>query len=130
MKIVIKESQYKYLMEQTNPPKKLKPVSNLTPISGATSNTKPTAPLPTEKQLVKVPPPTKYQKIRATWMKSYNNSEGKKKGQDFDTWYKEFDERTKENARKNPEPKGERTFWAGDNGPKSPCKGGKCSGLN
>ena len=67
---------------------------------------------------------------KKVWAKSYENSEGKKKGQDFDTWYKEFDERTKENARKNPEPKGERTFFGKDNGLKSPCKGGFCPGLN
>lgn len=72
----------------------------------------------------------KNEKRKIIWKKSYDSSEGKKKGQDFDTWYREFDQKTKENSKKAPEPRGERTFFGGDNGPKSPCKGGKCSGLN
>lgn len=67
---------------------------------------------------------------KVIWKKSYDTSEEKKKGDSFDQWYGKFDTKTKENAKKAPEPKGERTFFAGDNGPKSPCKGGKCSGLN
>jgi hypothetical protein len=72
----------------------------------------------------------KNEQRKIIWKKSYESSDAKKKGQDFDTWYKEFDQRTKENSKKAPEPKSERTFFGGDNGPKSPCKGGKCSGLN
>lgn len=72
----------------------------------------------------------KTERRKVVWKKSYESSEGKKKGQDFDTWYKDFDSKTKENSAKAPEPKGSKTFFAGDNGPKSPCKGGSCSGLN
>jgi hypothetical protein len=72
----------------------------------------------------------KTERRKVVWKKSYESSEAKKKGQDFDTWYKEFDNKTKENSAKAPEPKGSKTFFAGDNGPKSPCKGGSCSGLN
>jgi hypothetical protein len=79
---------------------------------------------------VKVSDSLRNERNKKVWAKSYESSEGKKKGQDFDTWYKEFDNRTKENSAKAPEPKGSKTFFAGDNGPKSPCKGGSCSGLN
>lgn len=72
----------------------------------------------------------KTERRKVVWKKSYESSEAKKKGQDFDTWYKEFDEKTKKNSADAPEPKGSKTFFAGDNGPKSPCKGGSCSGLN
>ena len=72
----------------------------------------------------------KNEQRKIIWKKSYETSDAKKKGQDFDTWYKDFDTKTKENSKKAPEPRGEKTFFAGDNGPKSPCKGGKCSGLN
>jgi hypothetical protein len=70
----------------------------------------------------------KTEQRKVTWKKSYEAN--KKPGETFDTWYKNFDEKTKENSAKAKEPKGERGFFAGDNGPKSPCKGGKCSGLN
>ena len=72
----------------------------------------------------------KNEQRKIIWKKSYESSDAKKKGQDFDTWYKEFDQRTKENSYKAPEPKGDKTFFAGDNGPKSPCKGGACYKTN
>ena len=72
----------------------------------------------------------KTEQRKVIWKKTYEGSEDKKKGKDFDTWYKGFDEKTKENSAKAKEPRGERSFFAGDNGPKSPCKGGSCSGLN
>ena len=70
----------------------------------------------------------KTERRKVIWKKSYETN--KKPGQDFDTWYKEFDEKTKKNSADAPEPKGSRTFFAGDNGPKSPCKGGACFKTN
>jgi hypothetical protein len=70
----------------------------------------------------------KKERDKIVWAKSYERN--KKPGQTFDQWYKEFDDLTKKNAAEAPEPKGERTFFGGDNGPKSPCKGGRCPGLN
>jgi hypothetical protein len=72
----------------------------------------------------------KTEQRKVIWKKTYEDSDDKKKGKDFDTWYKGFDEKTKKNSADAPEPKGSRSFFAGDNGPKSPCKGGSCSGLN
>ena len=70
----------------------------------------------------------KYEKLKKVYEKSYN--ETKKPGETYDAWYNAYNEQTKINSFKNKEPKGEKTFFAGDNGPKAPCKGGKCSGLN
>lgn len=67
-------------------------------------------------------------KLRPFYEKRYQ--EEKKPGQSYDQWQSADWERAKINAKKAPEPKGERTFFSGDNGPKAPCKGGKCSGLN
>ncbi len=136
MKIIITESQYYNLVEQPTPP-----VS-----SGGT----PTVLTPQQQRLRQielnkekaeilrqerakafaVKDSLKKERNKIVWKKSYDNSEGKKKGQTFDQWYKEFDELTKKNSAEAPEPKGERTFWNHSNGPKSPCKGGRCTGLN
>ena len=67
-------------------------------------------------------------KLRPAYEKRYQ--EEKKPGQTYDQWQSADWERAKENSRKSKEPKGERTFFSGDNGPKSPCKGGSCSGQN
>lgn len=72
----------------------------------------------------------KTEKRKILYKKSYDDSKEKQKGDTFAQWYNKFDTRTKENSKKAPEPKGERTFFARDNGAKSPCKGGKCTGLN
>jgi hypothetical protein len=82
---------------------------SLTP-AGRTDDAKPTAPTPKLKEtsneeikkgLDELAKSRKYDQTRRTWSKSYDTSEGKKKGQDFDTWYKEFDERTKKQSAKN-----------------------------
>jgi hypothetical protein len=67
-------------------------------------------------------------KLRPILEKSYQAN--KKPGQTFEQWDAAEKQRTKENSYKAKEPKGERTFFAGDNGPKSPCKGGACMKSN
>lgn len=134
MKIIITESQYNNLVEQPTPP-----VS-----SGGT----PTVLTPQQQRLRQIELNKEKAEIlrqeRAkafaikdslrkernikVWTPSYERT--KKPGQTFDQWYKEFDDLTKKNSAEAPEPKSERTFFGGDNGPKSPCKGGRCSGLN
>ena len=73
-------------------------VAPLTPKS-TTVDTKPSAAIPTEKELVKAPTPTKEQKYRATWEKSYQQN--KKPGETFDQWDQSEKNRTQKNAAKN-----------------------------
>lgn len=109
-------------------------VSRLTP-AGATNTMKPSARelTSTDKTRLESVPKTKKENVRAVQLGSYNGyvkdpSKGfQKPGLSFDEWMNAESERGKKNARNNPEPKGSRTFWAKDNGPKSPCKGGACS---
>jgi hypothetical protein len=96
-------------------------VSTLTP-AGKSNSMKPSAAIPTIRRT-----PTKEERTKAVWTPSYNKSKEKASGDSYEQWYDKFTKRTEEQARKNPEPKSERTFFAKDNGPKSPCKGGKCS---
>jgi hypothetical protein len=143
MKIRITESQYNYLVEQPTPP--VTSGGTTTVVTPQQQRLKQSedrkkqiedknAKLEAERQerikAFAIKDSLRKEKNKIVWKKSYDNSEGKKKGQDFDTWYNEFESLTKKNAAENPEPKGERTFWGGNNGPKSPCKGGRCSGLN
>jgi hypothetical protein len=72
----------------------------------------------------------KTEKRKIIYKKSYDESKEKQKGDSFEQWYNKFDQRTKENSYKAKEPKGDKTFFAGDNGPKSPCKGGACMKSN
>ena len=67
-------------------------------------------------------------KLRPAYEKRYQAE--KKPGQTYDQWQSADWERVKENSFKAKAPKGERTFFSGDNGPKSPCKGGSCAGEN
>ena len=141
MKIRITESQYNYLVEQPTPP--VTSGGTTTVVTPQQQRLKQSedrkkqiedknAKLEAERQerikAFSVKDSLRKEKNKIVWKKSYEKY--KKPGQTFDQWYKEFDDLTKKNAAENPEPKGERTFWSGDNGPKSPCKGGKCSGLN
>lgn len=136
MKIIITESQYYNLVEQPTPP-----VSSggtptvLTPqqqrLKQIELNKEKAEALRQERaKALTVKDSLKKERNKIVWKKSYDNSEGKKKGQSFEEWYKEFDELTKKNSAEAPEPKGERTFWNHSTGPKSPCKGGRCTGLN
>lgn len=86
------------------------------------------ASLEERKEARRVSDSIKKEKLKKVYSKSYE--ETKKPGQSYDDWYNAYNEQTKINSFKAKEPKGERTFFGGDNGPKSPCKGGKCSGLN
>ena len=141
MKIRITESQYEYLVEQTTPPvtsgetttvltpqqQRLKQIEDRK--KQIELNKEKAEALRQERaKAFAIKDSLKKERNKLVWTKSYEKY--KKPGQTFDQWYKEFDDLTKKNAAENPEPKGERIFWAGDNGPKSPCKGGKCSGLN
>lgn len=134
MKILITESQYNFLIEQTTPPVTSGGTTTvLTPqqqrLKQIELNKEKVEALRQERaKAFAIKDSLKKERNKLVWTKSYEKY--KKPGQTFDQWYKEFDDRTKKNAAENPEPKGERTFWAGDNGPKSPCKGGRCSGLN
>lgn len=136
MKIIITESQYYNLVEQPTPP-----VSSggtptvLTPqqqrLKQIELNKEKAEALRQERaKALTVKDSLKKERNKIVWKKSYDNSEGKKKGQSFEEWYKEFDELTKKNSAEAPEPKGERTFWNHSTGPKAPCKGGRCTGLN
>jgi hypothetical protein len=116
----------------------VKSVSTLTAPKGTTVDMKPTGRdlTPSEMTRLTTVPKTKKEKVRAVQLGSYNNyvknpKQGfQKPGLSFDEWNNAETERTMKNARNNPEPKEERGFFGGSNGPKSPCKGGKCSGLN
>lgn len=68
----------------------------------------------------------KKEKLKKIYSKTYE--ETKKPGQSYDDWYNKYNEQTKINSFKAKEPKGERTYFAGDNGPKGKCEGYKCSG--
>ena len=133
MKILIKESQYNFLVEQTTPITSGGTTTVLTPqqqrLKQIELNKEKAEALRQERaKAFDVKDSLKKERNKIVWAKSYEKN--KKPGQTFDQWYKEFDDLTKKNSAEAPEPKGERTFWAGDNGPKSPCKGGKCPGLN
>jgi hypothetical protein len=133
MKIKITESQYNFLVEQTTPITSGGTTTVLTPqqqrLKQIELNKEKAEALRQERaKAFAVKDSLKKERNKIVWAKSYEKN--KKPGQTFDQWYKEFDDLTKKNSAEAPEPKGERTFWAGDNGPKSPCKGGKCSGLN
>jgi hypothetical protein len=112
----------------------VKSVSTLTP-AGTTVEMKPIARELTSSDKTRLTsvPKTKRENVRAVQLGSYNSyvkdpSKGfQKPGLSFDEWMNAESERGMKNARNNPEPKSERTFWAKDNGPKSPCKGGACS---
>jgi hypothetical protein len=120
----------------------VKSVSTLTAPKGTTVDMKPSVPELTASDKIRLAtiPKTKRQqqqdKVQAVRQISYNNyvknpkSGFQKPGLSFDEWNNAETERTMKNARNNPEPKEERGFFGGSNGPKSPCKGGKCSGLN
>jgi len=86
------------------------------------------ASLEERKEARRVSDSIKKEKLKKVYSKSYE--ETKKPGQSYDDWYNAYNEQTKINSFKAKEPKGDKTFFGGDNGPKSPCKGGKCSGLN
>ena len=115
----------------------VKSVSTLTP-AGTTVDMKPIARELTSSENTRLTsvPKTKKEKVRAVQLGSYNNyvknpKQGfQKPGLSFDEWNNAETERTMKNARNNPEPKEERGFFGGSNGPKSPCKGGFCPGLN
>ena len=141
MKIRITESQYNYLVEQPTPP--VTSGGTTTILTPQQQRLKQSEDRKKQIELNKskaealrqervkafaVKDSLKKERDKIVWAKSYERN--KKPGQTFDQWYKEFDDLTKKNAAEAPEPKGERTFWATDNGPKSPCKGGRCSGLN
>ena len=133
MKILIKESQYNFLVEQTTPITSGGTTTVLTPqqqrLKQIELNKEKAEALRQERaKAFAVKDSLKKERNKIVWAKSYEKN--KKPGQTFDQWYKEFDDLTKKNSAEAPEPKGERTFFAGDNGPKSPCKGGKCPGLN
>ena len=141
MKIRITESQYNYLVEQPTPP--VTSGGTTTILTPQQQRLKQSEDRKKQIELNKskaealrqervkafaVKDSLKKERDKIVWAKSYERN--KKPGQTFDQWYKEFDDLTKKNSAEAPEPKGERTFFAGDNGPKSPCKGGKCPGLN
>ena len=115
----------------------VKSVSTLTP-AGTTIDTKPKGRDLTSSEMTRLTSVPKTQKDRsnAVSLMSYNNyvknpKQGfQKAGLSFDDWNNAERERTMKNSRNNPEPKEERGFFGGSSGPKSPCKGGKCSGLN
>jgi hypothetical protein len=115
----------------------VKSVSTLTP-AGTTVDTKPKGRDLTSSEMTRLTSVPKTQKDRsnAVSLMSYNNyvknpKQGfQKAGLSFDDWNNAERERTMKNSRNNPEPKEERGFFGGSSGPKSPCKGGKCSGLN
>ena len=116
----------------------VKSVSTLTAPKGTTVDTKPKGRELTSSDMTRLTsvPKTQKERSNAVSLMSYNNyvkdpKKGfQKAGLSFDDWMSAERERTMKNARNNPEPKEERGFFGGSNGPKSPCKGGKCSGLN
>lgn len=112
--------------------KKVTAVSTLTAPKGTTVDTKPKGRELTSSEMTRLTsvPKTKEERYKAVWTPSYDKSKEKAAGDTFEQWNDKFNKRTQETARKNPEPKGERTFFAKDNGLKSPCKGGKCFGNN
>jgi hypothetical protein len=134
MKIRITESQYNNLVEQPTPPVLSGDTTTvLTPqqqrLKQIELNKEKAEALRQERvKAFAVKDSLKKERDKIVWAKSYERN--KKPGQTFDQWYKEFDDLTKKNSAEAPEPKGERTFWGSDNGPKSPCKGGRCPGLN
>jgi hypothetical protein len=73
-------------------------VPRLTP-AGKTDDAKPSAAIPTEKQLNKVAPPTREEKIKIGYQKSYN--EQKKPGETFEQWHKGLEDRVNKQSIKN-----------------------------
>jgi hypothetical protein len=86
------------------------------------------ASLEERKEARRVSDSIKKEKLKKVYSKSYE--ETKKPGQSYDDWYNAYNEQTKINSFKAKEPRGDKTFFASDNGPKSPCKGGACFKTN